>query len=171
MQAPVDFVGINYYTRAVVQRRPARLSRSQRAALLPARTRRTRRPAGRSTRRASPTPCSGCGALRRRPALRHRERRGVLRPAAAPSRASMTRSASHYLRDAPRRGPPRHRRRRRRARLLRLVASRQPGVGARLSEALRHRPRRLRDAEADAEGQRAVLPGSDPRRRRIGLVC
>ena len=48
-------------------------------------------------------------------------------------------------------------RRRRRARLFRVVAVRQPRVGARLLEALRHRPRRLRDPEAHPEAQCEVL--------------
>ena len=47
--------------------------------------------------------------------------------------------------------------RRRPARLLRLVAARQLRVVARLLEALRPRPRRLRDAEAHAQGERALL--------------
>ena len=39
-----------------------------------------------------------------------------------------------------------------------LVAARQLRVGVRLREALRHRPRRLRDAGARAQGQRALVP-------------
>ena len=50
------------------------------------------------------------------------------------------------------------RRRRRRAPLLRLVAARQLRVGAGLRQALRARPRRLRDAAARAQAQRALVP-------------
>ena len=46
--------------------------------------------------------------------------------------------------------------RRGRARLLRVVAARQLRVVARLLEALRHRARRLRDAEAHAEGRARI---------------
>ena len=50
-------------------------------------------------------------------------------------------------------------RRGRRAALLRLVDARQLRVGARLLEALRARVRRLRDAAAGAQAQRALVPG------------
>ena len=107
------------------------------------------------------------------PALHHRERRGLLRsargsPAGAevqdPLRVDYLRS---HLRAVTRGDRPR----RRSARLLRLVAARQPRVEPRLREALRHRARGLRDAEADAEGERAVLQRGDPDERGdVGVV-
>ena len=107
------------------------------------------------------------GALRRHPAVHHRERRRLLRSAAAPSgrvAGSAARRllcahlrAVHAAIDAGRRRP----------RLLRLVAARQPRVVARLLQALRHRPRGLRDARAHAEGQREVLR----RRHRVERRC
>ena len=48
---------------------------------------------------------------------------------------------------------------RRRARLLRLVAARQLRMGRGLHLALRHRPCRLRDADAHPQGQLPRLPG------------
>ena len=67
----------------------------------------------------------------------------------------------------PRRRARRDRRRRRRARLLRVVAAGQLRVGLRLREALRHRPRRLRDAGAHAEG----LGGPSTGAARSGTAC
>ena len=62
-----------------------------------------------------------------------------------------------YLRDHLAALRPRGRRRRRRAALLRVVAAGQLRVGARLRQALRDRARRLRDAAADPEAQRALV--------------
>lgn len=52
------------------------------------------------------------------------------------------------------------------ARLLRLVAARQPGVEPGVLEAVRDRPRRFRDPAADAQGERAFLFGGHPDERR-----
>ena len=59
-------------------------------------------------------------------------------------------------------------RRRRRARLLRLVAARQLRVGVGLRQALRHRPRRPRDARTHAEGVGGLLPALRARERPAG---
>ncbi|GAA3413509.1 hypothetical protein GCM10018952_30450 [Streptosporangium vulgare] len=68
------------------------------------------------------------------------------------------------------RGPPEGRARRDRgrgrpARLPGLVAAGQLRVGRGLSQALRDRARRLRDAATAAQGQRAVVPRGDPAQR------
>ena len=63
----------------------------------------------------------------------------------------------HLPRRALPRGAPRDHRRRRPARLLRVVAAGQLRVVLRLLEALRAHLRRLRDAGAHAEGQRALV--------------
>ena len=72
-----------------------------------------------------------------------------------PSRVAFLRDHLDALR--PRRG-----RRRQRPPLPRVVAAGQLRVGARLRQALRHRARRLRDAGADAEAVRALVPRSHP---------
>ena len=77
--------------------------------------------------------------------LHHRERRGVRGRAGRGRRRWRTRGGSPTCRRTSGAGAG-GRRRRRRAPLLRLVAARQLRVGARLLEALRDRPRRLRHA-------------------------
>ena len=49
--------------------------------------------------------------------------------------------------------------------ILRVVSDGQLRMGRGLREAFRHRARRLRDAGAAPEGQRAVVHGSDPTQR------
>jgi hypothetical protein len=144
-------------TRAASRAHPRATARLK-ARACGSRWRRTRDRAGKSSRRAHRHAGVGEGALRQPPALHHRERRRLLRPAGRDRRrASTTRCAwtttattcAPSRRDRPGRGH---------ARLLRLVAARQLlRVVARLLEALRHRARRLRDAAAHAEGQRALL--------------
>ena len=57
------------------------------------------------------------------------------------------------------------------ARLLRLVAARQLRVGVRLRQALRHRPRRLRHADAHGEGERSLVrSGGHAQRDRRGVA-
>ena len=75
-------------------------------------------------------------------------------------------------RGPPRRGRAGDRRRRRRPALLRLVAAGQLRVEPRLRQALRHRPRGLRDAAAHGQAQRRVVPRliartRDARRARV----
>ena len=65
-------------------------------------------------------------------------------------------------------GPRRDRARRAPARLLRLVAAGQLRVGARLRAALRHRPRRLRDAGAADPRQRPLPRVGGPDRQAAG---
>src|SRR5262245_28780939 len=105
----------------------------------------------------------GEAAIRRHPAVRHRERRRLLRPAGGRGRPHRRPAAGRLLAQAhrcrgagpkPGRGP---------ARVLRVVAAGQPGVGARLLQALRPRARRLRDPGAHAQGQRTLLRRRDRR--------
>ena len=118
-------------------------------------------------RRASPTPCAGCSSAtatsrstspRTAPPSPTRPRADGRVPGPAPRRlpAASTCGAARRAIAAGRRP----------ARLLRLVAARQLRVGARLLEALRHRPRRLRDAAPHAQGQRALLRRGHPEQRR-----
>ena len=99
-------------------------------------------------------------ALRRHAALRHRERRRVLRSAGGRRRAaSTTRCACDYLRKHLRAVARGDRAGRRRARLLRVVAARQPRVVARLLQALRHRARRTSRRRS---ARRRTARGSTP---------
>ena len=102
-------------------------------------------------------PAVGARAVRQVPALRHRERRGASRTRSRSATVVEDPLRVAYLRDHLLAVAPRDRRRRRRARLLRLVAARQLRVVAGVLEAVRDRPRGLRDAEADGQGERAVL--------------
>src|ERR1700687_5295183 len=98
-------------------------------------------------------------------ALRHRERRRLLRPADRERRARGP--AAPRLPEAP--SARRRRRpgtRRRPPRLFRLVAARQLRVDPGLRQALRHRARRLRDPAAHAESQRPLLRRRHPHPRR-----
>ena len=103
------------------------------------------------------------------PLLDHRERRVLRRPGRA-RRERPRPGPGRVPRRPPPRRPPRARGRSRPARLLRLVAARQLRVGGGLQQALRRRPRRLRDSPSDAEGERPlVCPrdlGGRARRRR-----
>ena len=158
IRQPIDFLGINYYTRSVERdhrrlrfrsarkRRAAAAARPHRDGLGSARPRRS--PAvslwvkeryGEHSRSTSP-----------RTAPRSTIRRTTI------DGASRTRCASHYYREHLRAAPTRCAGRGP-ARLLRLVAARQLRVEPRLLEALRHRARGLRDAAAHDQGERAVL--------------
>ena len=134
LRVPLDWLGVNYYTRSVVAPRPQPLAdRARRACASsgahPHRDRLGGLPA---------TVCSDVLRWVRRPlrhaaALRHRKRRRLLRPADRRRRQrSRTRYASPTCASTCARSCARHRRGRRRARLLRLVAARQLRVGARL---------------------------------------
>ena len=72
-----------------------------------------------------------------------------------------------YYREHLKAVPRRDRAGRRPPRLLRLEPARQLRVEPRLLQAVRHRARRLRDAGAHAEGERALLPRRDPQQRRV----
>ena len=109
----------------------------------------------------------GQGAVRRPAALHHRERRRLLRSAARDRRERIDDPLRvEYLRDAS------ARRARRDRAAASTCAATSPGrcsttsSGPRLLEALRHRARRLRDAAAHAQGERALLLGGDPDSRR-----
>ena len=162
--APLDFVGVNYYSR----RRPRR-SRGVHGRLARAAGRGA--PHGDRTGRSTPRACSGLltwvtrvtetspSTWRRTgPRFPTRRRR---RPAASSTRSARRTCASICGRRA---GP---RARRRPPRVLRVVAPRQLRVGVRLLEALRDRPRRPRDAGAHAQGERALFLGRDPDRREL----
>ena len=129
-------------------------ARARRAAARPARARRGRpAPAadrdgvGGRRRRAALAAAAAAARLRRHPRLHHRERRR-LRRRGGRRRARRRPGARGLPARPPRRARAGGRRRRRRAALLRLVAARQLRVGARLLEALRDRPRRLRRPSA-----------------------
>ena len=62
---PIDWLGVNYYTRGVMKHDPACLP--VKAAMSASRERPTARPVGRSSSRASPTSCCGSRALRKSP--------------------------------------------------------------------------------------------------------
>ena len=81
IRQPIDFLGINYYTRGVVARRSHRPAGAHRLRA-PARARVHGDRLGGASPVAHAYPALGDGALRTHPALRHRERRGVLRRAA-----------------------------------------------------------------------------------------
>ena len=161
--APLDWLGLNYYFRQTRRRRPGRP--------------RPVRPPGAAARRAGAPAMDWEVARGRRcetlllrlteeygarSALRHRERlrlprrrtprRHRRRPRAHPATWTST------WRPAPRavpQGCPA-------GRLLRLVAAGQLRVGVRLRQALRPRPRRLRHAAADGQGQRSPLRRHHP---------
>ena len=141
--APLDFLGINYYTRSVVRAERRRGPRP--------RGRSTPRWAGRCTRTAS-IGCSRSSDRVRAPrALHHREWRRVR--GCARERACRRFQAGLLSRGASRRGRSGNRRGRPCAGLLSLVAARQFRVGVRLLAPLRDRVRGLRYARAGAEGQ------------------
>ena len=158
---PIDFLGINYYTRSVDAPRPQSAGRCRRAPVRAAAARPTPRPAGRSTRRRSPTSWSGSrsATATSRSTSPRTAPRSTIRRGAGDGR--VRRSAARRLPAASTCGAVRAaiERGRRRARLLRLVAARQLRVVPRLLQALRHRPRRLRDA---ASARPRTAPASTP---------
>ena len=156
IRQPIDFVGINYYTRSVTRHDHDHWLLHAAAGAAKAGDLYRDRMGGVSAR-PDRYARAGQGALRQSSDLHHGKRRGVLRSADCrrrPRPGSVTRGVSAR---SPSCDPCRHGAGRGPARLLRVVAARQFRVVARLLQALRHRARRLRDAAADAEGQRAVL--------------
>ena len=164
IRAPIDFLGINYYTRGVM--RHDEKEWHLHASRVP------QRKSVRTETAWEVYPQGLADTLRwvserygRLPALRDRERRGVLRPALRRGRRHARRSPSGRL-------PPRasarrakgHRRRRRPAGVFRLVAPRQLRMEPRLLETVRDRSRRFRDPEEDPQGERAVLLRGDSQR-------
>ena len=161
MAEPLDWLGLNYYFPAVVTDDPTGPAPHARQVRRPA----CRAPAwtGRSTR-------SGIETLLLRLTDEYGARKlyvtengsaypDVVRPDGTvddPERAD-------YLEPAPRRLRERRPQGRAAGRLLRVVAARQLRVGLRLRQALRPRPRRLRDAAAHRQGQRTPLRGHRPR--------
>ncbi len=164
IRQPLNFLGVNYYTRNVSKNDPA---------ALPVRASAVRQPRHAYTETGWEVFPQGLTdtlvwvkeKLRRHPPLHYGERRRVLRSAhggwggAGPvaGRVFPHPSPGRARGHGPRGGS---------AGLLRLVPVRQPGVEPGLLEALRDRARRLRDAEAHAQGQRAVLLRGDPDERR-----
>jgi beta-glucosidase/6-phospho-beta-glucosidase/beta-galactosidase len=154
IREPIDFLGVNYYARSVSS---PRRTTGRCACGTRHRRRRRRRWGGRSTPAGCTSCCCGCGATTARcPSTSPRTgRRSTTRRRPRPRRGP----AAHGVPAPPSRGArARGRRRGRRAPLLRVVAAGQLRVGARLRQALRHRPRRLPHAAAVAEAQRALVP-------------
>jgi beta-glucosidase len=154
LKQPIDFLGLNYYTRAVVRH-------DARAWPVPAVA--ERQPGGIHTEMGwelhpqSLADTLDARALRRPAALRDRERRRLLRPARG-HRRPRRRPAARALPAHPhRRRAGRHEPRRRRARLLRLVAVRQPRMVAGLRQALWPGACGLSDTDPHAQGECALL--------------
>ena len=176
--APIDLLGINYYTPTYVAGRPGG-GRGRRptpapssVAFLPPSRPGDRRWAGRS----SPTGCAdlldrvsadypgvpllitenGAAYSDDRSAATARRRDGVRVPD-----LDRIRYLDEHLRRRARRGQ----RRGGPARVLRLVAARQLRVGVRVRQALRHRARRLPHPAPAPEGQRPLVPRRHPPQR------
>ncbi len=173
LRQPIDFLGVNYYTRGVVRTTrptaipPAPSRCASRAAPTP-------RMSGRSTREGLRDTLLWLHAALRRPAaLRHRERRRLLRPAAGRRRRGRGSAARRRI-CATTCAPSRQAR----SRAAPTCAATSPGrcsttsSGARASEALRHRPRGLRDAAAHPQGERPLPLAGDrePRSRAARLM-
>ena len=169
----IDFLGLNYYTRAVTRHDPA---------APPVCASPVRQPDSVYTDldwEVHPDSLRDVlgwlrGVLRRSAHLHHRERGGLRRSGAAGRwrrpRAHRRPQPGGLLPRPPARRGRGHRPGRGRARLLRLVAAGQLRVGLRLRQALRHRARGLRHPAAHHQGQRPLLPEGDrdPRRGRPG---
>ena len=174
IHVPLDFLGINYYYRTVVRAgdgaRDAESVWAGQGDIEPVLTRPPADGDGLGDRPRGPLrlPHAGRPRLPRRAALRHRERRRDRRREGRRRRGPRPDPRRLPRRALPR-GPPRDRRRRRPARLLRVVAAGQLRVVVRLLEALRAHLRRLRDARAHAEGQRALVRRGHARERASGL--
>ena len=149
--APLDFLGVNYYSPHRRQRRAAGRRRVVRAPTarpahghglggLPGRALRAPRARSRDDYDAAARSTSPRTAPRS-PTSAARRPRATTRSGRRTSSATSTRVARAIDDGVPVRG------------LLRLVAARQLRVGVRLLEALRDRLRRLRDARARAEGR------------------
>ncbi len=164
IRQPVDFLGINYYSRGVMRHDPA---------VWPVRAGRVHQP-GSTLHRAGlgglpPGPHGhadlGAPALRRDPALHHRERGCV--PRSAHGRGRRARPAPGRLPSgAPAGRSPGDRAGCEPQRLLRLVSARQLRVEPWELEALRDRPCRLRNPTPHAQGERALLRGGHTEQRR-----
>ena len=169
IREPIDFLGINYYTRSVVQNN---------AKIWPVRAGVVRQPQATHTetgwevypRGLTDTLRLDQATLWRDTAVRHRKRRGVFRSAGRRRRAHRRSAARCVPAQAPRRDRRGDPARRGPARLFRVVAARQPRVVTWLLEAFRHRARELRDAGAHAEGERALLRAGHRRARRRALT-
>ena len=164
--APLDWLGLNYYFPTVVADDPAGRPRT---------SAQVHRPGVRRTAMDWEVDADGPGApaaaahrrVRRPQALRHRERLRL--PGRRPAGRHRRRPGAHRLPGgAPGRLRPRRPPGRPAGRLLRLVPAGQLRVGLRLRQALRSGPRRLHDAEAHDQGQRAPLRGDRPRAPRAG---
>ena len=156
IQQPIDFLGVNYYTRNVTRFDADKLAAAGRAGATEARDLHRDGlggvPAGPHRHAAL-----GQGALRQSALYITENGAAFYDPPVADDGRVDDPLRVDYLREHSARRPRRDRAGRRRARLLRLVAARQLRMVARLLQALRHRARRFRDAEAHAEGQRALL--------------
>jgi beta-glucosidase len=156
-RVPIDWLGVNYYSRNVVRARPEAGRRARRACRRRTHAHRDRlggvpgRPRG---------CCAGCATATRAPPLYVTENGAAFYDPPSPVDGRIddplrTAYLREHLRAVARaiaggadvRG------------LLRLVAARQPRVGARLLEAVRDRARGLRESAADGEGERADSTG------------
>ncbi len=145
----IDFVGVNYYMRDVIRHEEQKWPVKTAVVPQPLVDLHPDRLGG-VPEGPHRDPRLGQAALRRHPALRDRERRRLLRPAVRPRRPDQRPVAGGLLPRPPAGDPRRDRGRRRPARLFRLVADGQPGVVARLFDALRAGARQFRDAGAHA---------------------
>jgi beta-glucosidase len=156
VRRPIDFLGVNYYTRGVVRHDPK---------AWPVGAAPVRQPCLHTEMEWEVYPDGLFDTLRRHTALRDRERR-CLRRSSALRPHGRGRAPRRVPAGAPAGGAPCDRCGHRPARLLRLVTAGQLRVVARLFQALRVDPRGLRHAGADAETERAILLRGHPSQRR-----
>ena len=116
----------------------------------------------RSAGRSIPTGCAqrsrGSRVTTGRPAIAITENGAAFEDVVQPDGTVEDGARRHYIESHLECGGGGHRRGCSAHRLLRLVAPRQLRVGARLRNAIRPRPRRLRDAAANDQGERPVVP-------------
>lgn len=158
---PLDWHGLNYYFPVTVADDPAGPVPHAREVRLPD-VPRTGMDWQIDMRRSGGLPAAPHRGLRGARAVRHRERLGLprhrrpRRPGPRPRAHPLPGTAPGRLRRSPAQGRPARR-------VLRLVPPRQLRMGLRLRQALRPRPRRLRDPEADREDERPAVRGHHPR--------
>ena len=150
LRTPFDFLGINYYTRALTREEPGRPpvfdARVTPPGAIIMNTGWEFYPKG-----LERIPGLGEGALRQRAAVHHRVWRHLRRPARDRGRRARS-AARRHLPAEPARLPRGHRARRRPARLLRLVSAGQLRVELGVLEAIRRGARGFRNAGPNDQG-------------------